>query len=121
MNVHSKIVVSILIVSLTIWIFRNFMNKKLSSSQVLFWLFSLAGGEILTLFPDLVDVISLLWGNLVPVSWITFAGIMSLIGYLVFMSMKVNELQSRLIELSRSVAFFEQRTRTSGTHDGKFS
>jgi hypothetical protein len=118
MNLHSKVAVSLLIVSLTIWIFRNFLNKKLSASQVLFWLFLLAGGEILTLLPELVDVISLLWGNLVPVSWITFVGLMTLIAYLIFMSMKVNELQSRLINLSRSVAFFEQRTRTSGLHDG---
>jgi len=78
---------------------------------VLFWLVLLLGGEILALYPELVDHVSFLWGNLVPVSWISFVGIISLIFYLLFQTIRFNELQVSLTDLARNSAFQEKRIR----------
>lgn len=111
MNIQSKLVVSIVLVLLAIWILRNFMQKKLNSDQTLFWLCLLCGAEILTLFPALVHKASLLWGNLIPVSWISFMGIVCLIAYLLHQSIKLNELRAHFVQLTRQIAFLEERVR----------
>ena len=111
MNVQSKLVVSIILLMLTIWILRNFIRKKLNSDQTLFWLSLLCGAEILTLFPSLIEKASLLWGNLIPVSWISFVGLVCVIVYLVYQSIRLNELQTDLVHLTRQIAFLEERVR----------
>ena len=111
MNIQSKIIISILLVTLIIWILRNFINKKLGSGQTIFWLFLLLGAEVLTLFPSIVDWISKLWGNLIPVSWISFVSFVCLIAYLLYQSIKINKLQERLIQLTRSITFLDKHLR----------
>ncbi len=111
MNIQSKLVVSIILLILTIWILRNFIRKKLNSDQALFWLCLLCGAEILTLFPSLIEKASLLWGNLIPVSWISFMGIICLIAYLLHQSIKLNELRAHFVQLTRQIAFLEERVR----------
>jgi Uncharacterized conserved protein (DUF2304) len=75
------------------------------------WLAFLLGGEVLTLFPSLVDSLSVLWGNLIPVSWISFSGLAVLILYLLHHTFELNDLRSQAVELSRHVTFLEERLR----------
>jgi len=96
---------------LLVWLLRNFFKKRLNSGQTLFWLVLLLGAEVLTLFPSLVENISILWGNLVPVSWITFSGLSLLIVYLLYQTVTINTMQSRLVDLVRTIAFLEERLR----------
>jgi hypothetical protein len=93
------------------WLLRNFVLKKINSEQTLFWILLLLGAEVLTLFPVLVDKITLFWGNLVPVSWITFAGISSLIVYLLYQTIHQNKLNAHIIQLTRNITFLEKRVR----------
>ena len=111
MNFQSQLVVSSLLIVLILWILRNFAQGRLGSGQVLFWLTLLAGAMVFTLSPRLVDWLSLIWGNLVPVSWITFLGLISLIAYLLYQAIQINQLHSRYVELARSMAFLEKRLR----------
>ncbi len=111
MNIQSKLVVSIILLILTIWILRNFVRKRLNSDQTLFWLCLLCGAEVLTLFPALIEKASLLWGNLIPVSWISFMGLVCLIAYLLHQSIKLNELRADFVQLTRQLALLEERVR----------
>jgi hypothetical protein len=110
-NVQSKLIISLILVLLIFWLLKNFSSRKLGSGQTLFWLVLLFGAELFTLFPSLVDRVSVLWGNLVPVSWITFAGLVFLIYYLLGQTIQVNRLQSQLVHLARTIAFLEMRMR----------
>ena len=116
MNIQSKIIISFLLLVLMVWMLRNFINKKLSSGQVLFWFFLLCGAEVLALFPALVDKISILWGNLLPVSWIVFVGSIFFIIYLLYQSTKINDLQTHFTELTRNLTFLEERLRKTESH-----
>ncbi|MCP4397578.1 MAG: DUF2304 domain-containing protein [bacterium] len=111
MNIQSKLAVSIVLWILAVWILRNFIQKRLNSDQTLFWLCVLCGAEMLTLFPALVEKASLLWGNLIPVSWISFMGIVCLIAYLLHQAIKLNELRAHFVQLTRQIAFLEERVR----------
>lgn len=117
MNLQSKIAVSLFICLLVIWMVYNFARRRLAAGQVLFWLILLGGGEILTLFPNLVHRLSVFWGNLFPVSWITFLGILSLIAYLLYQSIQINQLHSRIVELTRTIAFLEKDIRDKKESD----
>ena len=110
MDLHSKIVVSVILCWLILGLLRSFFARKLGAGQTLFWLCTLAGAETLTLFPQLVDCISPFWGNLVPVSWITFVGLVLLIFYLLQLTVQINRFD-RIAELSRYVATLEKRVR----------
>ncbi len=112
MNLQSKLIITSILVLVTIWLLRNFFNKRISSGQALFWILLLTGAEILTLFPCLVDGLSIIWGNLIPVSWISFVGIIFLIVYLLYQTVQMNQLHSRNVSLARSVAFLEERIRS---------
>jgi len=110
-NLLSQFVVSLLLLILMLGILRSFIRHGLGSSQVLFWFSLLAGAQILTWFPQLVDRLSLFWGNLLPVSWISFMGLLVLTAYLLYQSTQINSLQSRVVGLVRELSFLEQRLR----------
>jgi hypothetical protein len=109
---QSRIVVALMILMVALWILRNVARHKLGSGQALFWLTLLAGAGVLAVAPSLVDRLSVLWGNLVPVSWISFVGIVSLIVYLLHQSTVINAQDARILQLVRSQTFLEQRVRT---------
>jgi len=111
MNLQSKLIVSIILLGLIIWLMKSFSQKKLTTGQTAFWLLLLAGAEVLTLFPSLVEWLSLIWGDLLPVSWISFGGISILIVYLFYQTTRLNVLQSRNTDLARNLAFLEERLR----------
>ena len=119
MNLQSKIIVSIFLLGLIVWLLKSFSDKKLSTGQTAFWLMLLLGAEILTLLPALVSRLSLLWGNLLPVSWISFAGLSFLIAYLFYQTIKLNYVQSRNVELARNQAFLEERLRRLESRTGE--
>ena len=71
MNLHSTIAVSVVMALLLFWLLKIFVDKKISSGQLLFWLFPLATAQVLVLFPSLIDRVSTIWGNLCsPWAWI---------------------------------------------------
>jgi len=118
MNIQSKLIISSILVLVVVWLLRKVYNRRISSGQALFWITLFTGAEILTLFPCLVDWLSIIWGNLIPLSWITFAGIMVLIVYLLHQTVQMNQLHARIVSLARSVAFLEERIRRmEGQHD----
>ncbi len=110
MNTQSSLVVVSILLLVTAWLLRNFFDKKISSGQTLFWLVLLVGAEILTAFPVLIDRVSVLWGNLVPVSWITFAALVLLVFYLLYLTVRLNG-YARTVELARGMARLERRIR----------
>jgi len=110
MNTQSTLVVSAVLFLVVFWLLRNFVARRISSGQTLFWLFPLLAAGVLALFPSLIDRISVLWGNLVPVSWITFVAMVLLIFYLLYLTVRLNG-YARVVELARSVAYLEQRLR----------
>jgi hypothetical protein len=117
MGLQSKLIISFILLILVVWLLRYFFNKRLSSGQTLFWLLMLVGAEVFTLFPGLVDRITVFWGNLVPVSWISFVGLVVLIFYLIYLSTRLNAMKSRFAQLARSLAFVEKRLRETQSRD----
>ncbi len=111
MELQTRIIVGTLVVAVLSWLFRTFARRQLSSGQTLFWGTLLVGALVMAAFPSLVDSLSGVWGNLMPVSWITFLGLLSLITYLLHQSTLLNRQQALLIELARQTAFIEQRLR----------
>ncbi len=111
MNVHSQLIVSFFLLGLFVWILRGFSQRRLSSGQTLFLGSVLLSAELCTLSPRLVDRVSVLWGNLVPVSWISFVGLLLLIVYLLHVSMHLNRMESRFTQLTRTITFLEERIR----------
>ncbi len=111
MNLQSKIIVSVILLGLINWLIKSFSGKKLSAGQTVFWLLLLLGAEVLTLFPSLVDFLSFFWGDLLPVSWISFVGISFLIAYLFYQTIKLNRLHRCNTTLTRNQAFLDQRLR----------
>ena len=112
MNAQSRMLVAAVLLVLLFWLLRIFFKRKLSAGQTLFWLLPLAAAEGLVLFPALIDRISVLWGNLVPVSWITFLAMVLLIFYLLYLTVRTNR-YAKVVELARSVAYLEQRVRAA--------
>ncbi len=113
MNLQSILVVSFILCLLIFGLLKGFFNKKINSGQTLFWLFLLIGAEILVVFPSLTGWLSVIWGNILPVSWITLVGISFLILYLFYQTIVINKLQSKVVDLSRQFSFFEQKLRDS--------
>lgn len=111
MNLQSTISFSVILTFLIFWLLKNFFNKKLGSGQTLFWLLLLFGAETLVLFPELVIFLSVIWGNILPVSWITFVGLTFLILYLFYQTIIINKLNSQIVELTRNLAFLDEKLR----------
>lgn len=118
MNLQSMFLVSLILAVLGAWILLKFMQRKLNAGQTLFWLGALLMAALLTLSPALVDRVSVVWGNLYPVSWLSFLGLSSLAAYLIHQSMLLNELQSRLATVTRTLALLEERVRTQKKEPG---
>lgn len=110
MNAQSIALVTIVLLLVLFWLLKIFVDKKISAGQALFWLFPLVVAQVLALFPSLVDRVSSIWGNLVPVSWITFVAMVLLVFYLLYLTVRLNG-QSRFIDLARNVAYLERRLR----------
>jgi len=109
MNLLSRLMVSILIFGLLGFIFSLFKKRKFGSTPTVFWIVLLFGAEVFTLFPPLVDWISLLWGNLWPVSWITFIGFIILILNILILASELNRSHLRIVETVRHQTFLEKR------------
>jgi hypothetical protein len=110
MNTQSSLVVATILLLVMAWLLRNFFDRKISTGQTLFWLVLLVGAEVLTIFPSLIDRVSVFWGNLVPVSWITFAALVFLVFYLLYLTVRLNG-YARVVDLARGIAHMERRIR----------
>ena len=110
MNAHSIVLVSVVLLLVLFWLLRIFVDRKISAGQTLFWLLPLITAQVLVIFPSLIDRISLLLGNLVPVSWITFLAMVLLVFYLLYLTVRLNG-YSRVVDLARNVAYLEKRLR----------
>lgn len=111
MNLQAKLIVSAILGFLVIVLLMNYRRRRISTGQILLWAVLLSGGELLALFPGVVDRLSGLWGNLIPVSWITFSGLAILILYLLYHTFIINDLRAQAVELARNVTFLEERLR----------
>lgn len=114
MDVRARLVVCTLILAVLFWLIRSFSRHRINSGPTLFWSVMLLGGLVTALFPALAHAVSTLWGSLLPVSWISFMGILSLIVYLLYQSMKLKQQQAKLIDLARATALLERRLRLMG-------
>jgi hypothetical protein len=110
LNAQSIALVSAILFVVIFWLLKIFFDKRISAGQALFWLTMLTGAEVLVLFPSMVDRLSGLWGNLVPVSWITFVAMVLLIFYLLYLTIQVNK-YTKLVDLARSISHLERRLR----------
>ena len=111
MNLQAKLIVSAIIAVLMVVLIRNFRRRRISTGQILLWTVLLGGGEFLSLFPGVVDSLYVLWGNLIPVSWITFSGLAILILYLLHHTFIINDRRAQAVDLAREVTFLEERLR----------
>jgi hypothetical protein len=112
MNAQSAALVSAVLFLVLLCLLKIFVDKKISSGQALFWFFPLLAAQVLAVYPPLIDRLSSLWGNLVPISWITFIAIVMLVFYLLYLTIRMNG-YSRVVDLARSVARLERRLRES--------
>lgn len=110
MNLQTSLLITAILLVVMFWLLRNFFYKRVSSGQTLFWLTGLAGGIVLALFPSVIHWLSLLWGDLWPVSWITFASLVFLTFYLLYLTIRLNRLAT-INELVRNIAYLERRLR----------
>ncbi len=110
MPIQSSLIITVILSCLVGWLLWNFFHKRVTAGQALFWLVLLTGGEILALFPGLVARFALLWGDLWPVSWITFCALTVVIFYLLYLTVRLNR-YGKLNELARNIAFMERRLR----------
>ncbi len=110
MTLQTALIITTILSGLVGWLLWNSFHKRISAGQTLFWLILLAGGEVLALFPSLVDYLAVLWGDLWPVSWITFCALVAIVFYLLYLTVRLNSLR-RIDELARSQAYLERRVR----------
>jgi hypothetical protein len=110
MNLQTSLLISAILLIVMFWLLRNFFYKRVSSGQTLFWLTGLAGGIVLALFPSVIHSVSSLWGDLLPVSWITFVSLVILTFYLLYLTIRLNRLAT-INELARTIAYLERRVR----------
>ena len=110
MSLETSLLITAILMVVMVWILRNFFYKRVTSGQTLFWLVGLTGGIVLALFPAVIHRLSVLWGDLWPVSWITFASFVVLSFYLMYLTIQLNRL-STINELARTIAFLERRVR----------
>ncbi len=111
MTLQAKLIVSAILGFLVIVLLMNYRRRRISTGQILLWAVLLSGAELLVLFPGVVDRLSGLWGNLIPVSWITFSGLAILILYLLYHTFIINDLRAQAVDLARNVTFLEERLR----------
>lgn len=110
MSFRTSLLLSAIMLVVMFWLLRNFFYKRISSGQTLFWLSALTGGIILALFPAVIHFLGSFWGDLWPVSWLTFASLVFLTFYLLYLTTRLNRL-STIHELARTIAFLERRVR----------
>jgi hypothetical protein len=110
MSLETSLLIASILLAVMLWILRNFFYKRVSAGQTLFWLTGVTGGIVLALFPSLIHKLSALWGDLWPVSWITFASLVILSFYLLYLTIRLNRLAT-INELARTIAFLERRVR----------
>ena len=110
MNLRTSLLLTAIMLFVMFWLLRNFFYKRISSGQTLFWLAALSGGIVLALFPSVIHFLGFFWGDLWPVSWITFASLVFLTFYLLYLTTRINRL-STVHELARNIAFLERRVR----------
>jgi hypothetical protein len=110
MSLETRLLIGMILLVVMLWILRNFFYKRVTSGQTLFWIVGLTGGMVLALFPSVIHGVSRLWGDLWPVSWITFASLVVLSFYLMYLTIRLNQL-STIHELARTIAFLERRVR----------
>lgn len=110
MSTQSSLVITVILGCFAGWLLWNFFQRRVTAGQTLFWLGLLAGAEVLTLFPGLVDSLAVLWGDLWPVSWITFCALTAVVFYLLYLTVRLNRFQ-KFNDLARSVAYLERRLR----------
>jgi len=110
MSLETSLLIAAILLVVMFWILRNFFHKRVTSGQTLFWLTGLVGGIVLALFPAVIHSLSILWGDLWPVSWITFASLVVLSCYLMYLTIQLNRLTT-INELARTIAFLERRLR----------
>ena len=110
MSLQTSLLIAGILLVVMFWLLRNFFYKRVSSGQTLFWLTGLAGGIVLALFPSVIHRMSLLWGDLWPVSWITFASLVILTFYLLYLTIRLNRLAT-INELARTISYLERRVR----------
>jgi hypothetical protein len=110
MSLQTSLLICAILLVVMFWLLRNFFYKRVSSGQTLFWLTGLAGGMVLALFPGVIHSLSRLWGDLWPVSWITFASLVFMTFYLLYLTIRLNRLAT-MNELARNIAFLERRLR----------
>jgi len=113
MILQSRILFALILAIPLIWLIASIRRQRISTGQAVFWFGLMLGAEILIWSPALVDFVGSFWGDLVPVSWITFLGLTALIFYLLYMTIVLNRLRHQLTELVRSVAFLEKEIRQS--------
>ena len=110
MSLETSLLIATILLVVMFFILRNFFYKRVTSGQTLFWLTGLTGGIVLALFPSVIHRLSHFWGDLWPVSWITFASFVCLSFYLMYLTMRLNRLAT-INELARTIAFLERRLR----------
>jgi len=110
MSLETSLLISAILLVVMFWLLKNFFNKRVSSGQTLFWLTGLAGGIVLALFPSLIRSLSRIWGDLWPVSWITFASLVFMTFYMLYLTIRLNRLAT-VNELARTIAYLERRVR----------
>jgi len=110
MTVETAVVITVILLLVMFWLLRNFFHKRVSSGQTLFWLTMVTGGLVLTWFPATIDLLSIFWGNLWPVSWITFAALVILTFYLLYLTIRLNS-YAKINDLVRNIAHLERRLR----------
>ena len=120
MSLETSLFITAILLIVMFWLLRNFFHKRVSSGQTLFWLTGLAGGIVLALFPSVIHALSHLWGDLWPVSWITFASLVLLTFYLLYLTIRLNRLTT-INELARTIAFLERRLRELEDRAGRES
>ena len=110
MSLQTALLITAILLAVMFWLLRNFFYKRVSSGQTLFWLTGLTGGIVLALFPSVIHRLSSLWGDLWPVSWITFASLVFMTFYMLYLTIRLNRLAT-INELARNIAFLERRLR----------
>ncbi len=110
MSIQSALLITLILSCLVAWLLWNFFHKRVTAGQTLFWLVLLAGGEVLALFPQLIDQFARFWGDLWPVSWITFCAMTVVVFYLLYLTVRLNSYR-KFDDLARSIAYMERRLR----------
>lgn len=113
MNFHLRLVLSIGLLLVLVYLIRQVKNKKLLLQYTLSWMFLLLALWLLVLFPDLLVIFSKLLGIAVPMNTLFFLGFCFALVIIYRLTVAVSKMSEEITKLTQEVALLKDKSKST--------